>query len=89
MVFATEPRTRHLDLGLAGELVAAGSPVLVVSQDGEAPDGARGLAVGPLGTGIAPAVAILPAQLLAWRLAAERGRTPGEFSIAAKVTTRE
>jgi len=89
MVFATEPRTRHLDMGLAGELVAAGSPVLVVSQDGAAPDGARGLAVGPLGTGIAPAVAILPAQLLAWRLAAERGRTPGEFSIAAKVTTRE
>jgi glucosamine--fructose-6-phosphate aminotransferase (isomerizing) len=89
MVFATEPRTRHLDLGLAGELVAAGSPVLVVSQDGEAPSGARGLAVGPLAAGIAPAVAILPAQLLAWRLAAVRGRTPGEFSIAAKVTTRE
>jgi glucosamine--fructose-6-phosphate aminotransferase (isomerizing) len=89
MVFATESRTRHLDMGLAGELVAAGSPVLVVTQDGEAPDGARSLAVGPLATGIAPAVAILPAQLLAWRLAAERGRTPGEFSIAAKVTTRE
>jgi glutamine---fructose-6-phosphate transaminase (isomerizing) len=89
MVFATEPRTRHLDMGLAEELVAAGSPVLVVSQDGDAPDGARSLGVGPLGAGIAPAVAILPAQLLAWRLAAERGRTPGEFSIAAKVTTRE
>ncbi len=89
LVFATEPRTRHLDLGLAGELVESGSPVLVVSQDGDAPDGARSLAIGPVPAGIAPAVAILPAQLLAWRLAAERGRTPGAFSIAAKVTTRE
>ena len=37
-------------------------------QDGDAPDGARALAVGQLGTGIAPAVAILPAA--AARLAA-------------------
>jgi hypothetical protein len=63
--------------------------VLVVSQDGEAPAGARALAIGSLRPGMAPTVGILPAQLLAWRLAAERGRSPGHFTIAAKVTTRE
>jgi glucosamine--fructose-6-phosphate aminotransferase (isomerizing) len=89
IVFATEPRTRHLELKLAGELRAAGSAVLVVSQDGDAPDGARNLAIGDVPAGIAPAVAILPAQLLALQLALERGRTPGEFTLASKVTTVE
>jgi glucosamine--fructose-6-phosphate aminotransferase (isomerizing) len=89
IVFATEPRTRHLELKLAGELAAAGGAVLVVSQDGEAPQGARSLAIGELPAGIAPAVAILPAQLLALQLALERGRTPGAFTLASKVTTVE
>jgi glucosamine--fructose-6-phosphate aminotransferase (isomerizing) len=89
LMFATEARTRDIDLRLAGELAAAGSAVLVVSEAGEAPQGARGLAIGPVSDGLAPAVAILPAQLLAWRLAAERGRRPGEFTRASKVTTVE
>jgi glucosamine 6-phosphate synthetase-like amidotransferase/phosphosugar isomerase protein len=38
---------------------------------------------------LASAVSIVPVQLLAWRLAVERGRTPGELTRAAKVTTRE
>ena len=88
MVFATEPRTRHLDLRLAGELAAAGAAVLVVSQDGDAPDGVAGVATGAVGRGLAPAVAILPAQLLAWRLAtAPRPAPRATFTIAAKVTT--
>jgi glucosamine--fructose-6-phosphate aminotransferase (isomerizing) len=89
MVIATEPRTRDLELGLAGELAAAGAAVLVVSQDGEAPDGCESVAVGPLDNGRAAAAATIPAQLLAWRLARSRGLTPGEFAIAGKVTTRE
>jgi len=89
LIFATEARTRELDLRLAGELASAGSAVLVISDSGEAPDGARGLAIGPVADGLAPAVAILPAQLLAWRLAAERGRRPGEFTRASKVTRVE
>ena len=40
MVVATEPATRELELRLAGELAEAGAAVLVISQDGEAPDGA-------------------------------------------------
>jgi glucosamine--fructose-6-phosphate aminotransferase (isomerizing) len=89
IVIATEPRTRDLELGLAGELVRAGAAVLVISQDGEAPDGALAIPVGPLTGGLAAAAATVPAQLLAWRLARSRGLTPGEFALAGKVTTRE
>jgi glucosamine 6-phosphate synthetase-like amidotransferase/phosphosugar isomerase protein len=45
--------------------------------------------VGPLDRSLAPAVSILPAQLLAWRLAVSRGRAPGAYVRASKVTTRE
>ena len=89
MVIATEPGTRPLELKLAGELAAAGAAVLVVSQDGDCPDGAEAISVGPLSGGLAAAAATVPAQLLAWRLARCRGLTPGEFAIAGKVTTRE
>jgi glucosamine--fructose-6-phosphate aminotransferase (isomerizing) len=89
MLIATEEATRGLDMGLAEELAAAGAAVLVVSQDGSAPGDARSIAVGPLQGGLAAAVATVPAQLLAWRLARSRGLSPGEFAVAAKVTTRE
>ena len=89
IVIATEPSTRALELKLAGELAAAGAAVLVVSQDGDCPDGAEAISVGPLSGGLAAATATVPAQLLAWRLARCRGLTPGEFAIAGKVTTRE
>jgi glucosamine--fructose-6-phosphate aminotransferase (isomerizing) len=89
IVVATEAETRPVDLGLASELVAAGASVLVISPDGEGPQGAHHMAIGPLERAIAPAVSVLPAQLLAWRLSAERGRTPGLFTRATKVTTRE
>jgi hypothetical protein len=35
------------------------------------------------------AVSIVPVQLLAWKLAQTHGRTPGEYTRASKVTTRE
>jgi hypothetical protein len=38
---------------------------------------------------MACAVAVIPAQLLAWRLARALGRRPGEFRLASKVTTEE
>jgi glucosamine 6-phosphate synthetase-like amidotransferase/phosphosugar isomerase protein len=38
---------------------------------------------------LAPAVAVIPLQLLAWRLAVEGGRDPGRMMRASKVTTTE
>lgn len=89
IVVATEPETRDLDLGLARDLVDAGASVLVISTDGVAPEGAHALAIGAHDRALASAVSIVPVQLLAWRLSADRGRTPGAFTRALKVTTRE
>jgi glutamine---fructose-6-phosphate transaminase (isomerizing) len=88
MVVATEPETLALDLSLAGDLVESGAAVLVVSPE-RAPAGALWVEVDRVDRTVAPAVSVIPAQLLAWRLAVERGRTPGVLTRATKVTTRE
>ena len=89
IVIATEPETRDLDIALAGELVDAGAAVLVVVDRGDVPAGSLRVETGPLDRALAPAVSILPAQLLAWKLAILRGRPPGSYVRASKVTTRE
>jgi glucosamine--fructose-6-phosphate aminotransferase (isomerizing) len=86
---ATEVATRDLDLGLADELAGHGTAVLVVSSDGAGPDRAERVAVGDLDRLIAPAAGVVPLQLLSWRLAVNRGREPGAYTIASKVTTHE
>jgi glucosamine--fructose-6-phosphate aminotransferase (isomerizing) len=89
MVIATEPETRDLDVGLAGELAALGASALAVVEGGDVPEGVKRIDIGAQDRMVAPAVSILPAQLLAWKLAAERGRPPGSYVRASKVTTRE
>ena len=94
MVIATEPETSDLDLGLAEELVAAGSAVLVITTGyhgtgRSAPAGALRVDIGDLAGPLAPAASIVPAQLLAWCLAGRRGRRPGAYERASKVTTVE
>jgi glutamine---fructose-6-phosphate transaminase (isomerizing) len=88
VVMATEPETLALDLSLAGDLVETGAAVLVVSSE-PAPSGALWVGMDRLDRTLAPAVSVIPTQLLAWRLAVERGRTPGVLTRATKVTTRE
>lgn len=89
IVLATEPETRRLDLALADELVDAGAAVLVITPDGVAPKGAEAIATGYLDRALMSAVSIVPVQLLAWKLAVLAGRTPGAYTRASKVTTRE
>jgi glucosamine--fructose-6-phosphate aminotransferase (isomerizing) len=89
LIIATELETRALDLSLAAELVAAGAGVLVVTQEPVDVAGATVIQLGALDRAIAPAVSIVPAQLIAWRLAARSGREPGSYYRASKVTTRE
>jgi glucosamine--fructose-6-phosphate aminotransferase (isomerizing) len=89
IVMACEPATRVHDLGLAGELAAAGSAVLVVGPGDERPDGVDSVAIGEVERGLVSAAAIVPAQLLAWALANARGLIPGTYTVARKVTTRE
>jgi glucosamine--fructose-6-phosphate aminotransferase (isomerizing) len=86
MIFATEPETQELDLAIADELRALGTAVWTITA-GLTSGGATD--VGPVHRLLSPAAAIVPAQLLAWRLAILAGREPGAYVHAAKVTTRE
>jgi glucosamine--fructose-6-phosphate aminotransferase (isomerizing) len=100
-IVSTETATRELDRRLAAELARDGASVMmIVCEQGAGAEagvvaGAGGAAGGasicieelhPL---LAPAVAVIPVQLLAWRLAVEGGRDPGRMMRASKVTTTE
>ena len=89
MIVATEPETRDLDLDLAAELAAGGAAVVAVIIGPADVPGALVLPLDPVPRSLAPAVSIMPAQLLAWRLAVLAGREPGSYVQASKVTTRE
>lgn len=89
ILFALEPATVTLDRDFAAELAAAGAAVLLVGPAEPGASGVDTIAVhGPRGI-LAPAVALIPIQLLARRLAHAHGRRPGELTRASKVTTRE
>jgi glutamine---fructose-6-phosphate transaminase (isomerizing) len=89
IVIATEPETLALDLGLAGDLVEAGASVVVLSSEGDVPDGAFGVRIPSVDRLLSSAVSLVPIQLLAWWLANARGRVPGAYTRSSKVTTRE
>src|SRR5262249_4339653 len=89
IVIATEPETAELDRALASELARLGSAVLCITSDDDVPEGTTAIDVGPLDRLLSPAASIVPIQLLAWRLALARGRSPGGYVHATKVTTRE
>jgi glutamine---fructose-6-phosphate transaminase (isomerizing) len=89
MVFSTAAATRSLDLGMADELRRAGARVLMVGPDDAMLPGAPAIVLGSLSDCLAPAVAVIPTQLLAWSLARRRGFDPGGYSLASKVTERE
>jgi glutamine---fructose-6-phosphate transaminase (isomerizing) len=89
VVIAIEPATAAIDVGLACELVDTGAAVMVITSDGGGPVGALNVGIGDIDPGLASAAAIVPLQLLSWRLANLRGLEPGSYSVAHKVTTRE
>ena len=89
VVFATEPETEALDRRIAGELAEAGGSVVLVSRRGDTVRGALGIRIGEVDRSLAAAVAVVPVQLLAHRLAILRGREPGTYVRATKVTSRE
>jgi glucosamine--fructose-6-phosphate aminotransferase (isomerizing) len=89
IVLATEAETGELDRSLAADLASLEAAVLLVTTAGPAPAGTMSIPIGPLDRLLSPAAAVVPAQLLAWRLSVERGRTPGSYVHASKVTTRE
>ena len=89
VVVATESETRPLDLRLAEDLLRAGAAVAVITGDDDVPPGALAVPIGPTDRTLGSAVSLVPIQLLARTLASERGRDPGVYLRATKVTTRE
>ena len=89
MRVVSAPEVRALDLGLADDLARAGAAVLTVTPNGNGPSDVMRIPIGDVDPLLAPAAAIVPLQLLAWRLAVEEGRSPGAYTIGSKVTTRE
>jgi glucosamine--fructose-6-phosphate aminotransferase (isomerizing) len=89
MLMATEPATREVDSRLADDLVKAGAAVMQISCEGAPPPGAEGISLGPVDRLLAAAPAIVPVQLLAWRLAVDRGFDPGTYTRGAKITMHE
>ena len=84
-----EVATDEIDRSFAAELSTGPASVVVVGREPCSVGAASSIAVGPVDRRLAPAVAMIPFQLLARELAIERGRRPGEFKQASKVTTRE
>jgi glucosamine--fructose-6-phosphate aminotransferase (isomerizing) len=89
IVLATEAETAELDRSLAADLASLNAAVLLLTTGGAAPAGTMSIPIGSLDRLLSPAAAVVPAQLLAWRLSVERGRNPGSYVHASKVTTHE
>src|SRR5207249_7110757 len=89
-VVSIERRTRDLDVALAKDALAAGSAALLIgTADADGIDRAETYEIPALDPLLAPAAGAVPAQLLAWSLARDRGLTPERLTTAAKTTTRE
>jgi glucosamine--fructose-6-phosphate aminotransferase (isomerizing) len=84
-----EPETDAIDRAFAAELGRGPASVLVVGASGGEVSGIRSITIGPVPGSLAPAVAVVPFQLLARDLAIAAGRRPGAFRYASKVTTTE
>jgi glucosamine--fructose-6-phosphate aminotransferase (isomerizing) len=89
VLIVTEPATREVDARLAAELVKAGVVVLRICGDGGEVAGAETITLGQVDPILAAAPAIVPIQLLAWRLAIDRGLKPGTLIRASKITDHE
>jgi glucosamine--fructose-6-phosphate aminotransferase (isomerizing) len=85
LVFAGDARTRALNKRLLGDIRANGGRADLVSQKtGECP-----YWLPRVSPSLLPILEILPTQMLTLALAAMKGRRPGQFRLASKVTTTE
>lgn len=88
ILFASQGRTRALELALAGDLMAIGGQVRVLLP-GEAPGGLECWRLPQVPDALAPLVEIVPIHLAACRLAQWRGVPLGVFRYIRQVTGDE
>lgn len=88
-IVATEQRTEHLERRIAADLMRAGASVLVIGPPAASPGAVGAISLTDVGRAMSAALAAVPFQMLAWRLAVQRGGAPGSFTVGSKVTTSE
>lgn len=90
IVFASSGQTKALNLRLARDIAEFGGKVVLIGEGEDThPKGILTLPLPALKELYAPLTEIVPVQLLARRLAIEKGLKPGEFERAKKVTRHE
>ncbi len=85
LVFAGEPRTRKLNKRLVEDIRANGGRAEMVSQEPRA----CAYSLPKVPSALLPILEILPVQILTLAVAAMKGRQPGKFRLANKITTTE
>jgi glucosamine--fructose-6-phosphate aminotransferase (isomerizing) len=89
IMITIEAPAQEVDARLAAQLVNSGVAVLRIACMHAAMPGARAIDLGHVDPTLAAAAAIVPIQLLAWRLAVDRGLKPGTYIRASKITSHE
>jgi glucosamine--fructose-6-phosphate aminotransferase (isomerizing) len=85
MVFAGDGPTRRLNAGLLRDIHKHRGRAELVGEEAAWP----ALKLPTSSSGVRPVLEVLPAQMVSLALAAQAGREPGRFALAAKVTTTE
>jgi glutamine---fructose-6-phosphate transaminase (isomerizing) len=85
LVFAGDKKTRDLNCGLVEDIRAQKGRAQLVSED----DALAPWTLPAAPRSLQPILEILPAQMITLALAAQRGREPGRFDRASKITTKE
>ena len=89
-VFATEQRTRSININLAKEMASFGSKViLLTSESGESEGNMLRVVLPDAPGGLSPLLEIMPLEFVSMEYAVRRGHPIGEFVVGGKVTEIE
>ncbi len=89
-VFATEERTRCININLAEEMASLGSKViLITSEDGPSQGNLLRVVLPDAPQGLSPLLEIMPLEFVSMEYAVRRGHPIGEFVVGGKVTEVE
>jgi glucosamine--fructose-6-phosphate aminotransferase (isomerizing) len=89
LIFASQGRTRDLNVGLARDIVRFGGQVRLIGPDSSDGAGLQWIHTPPCSELLAPLAEIVPVQVAAMRLAELRGIVVGSFRYASQVTVDE
>jgi len=90
VVFAVKGRTRDLNLRIAYDIAEFGGKVVLIGTGAQSQqERIFNLRLPVLEEFYSPLLEIVPIQLLAWRIATEKGLRPGRFKHMGKITYHE